>query len=81
MSASAKSFDANVTGVGAGAGSGIGRATAVALAESGARVLGVGRRKDALEQTVRTHSDIEILPLDICAEGAEDTVVATAVAR
>lgn len=29
-----------------GAGSGIGRATSIALAESGAHVLGVGRRKD-----------------------------------
>ncbi|MFG2793203.1 SDR family NAD(P)-dependent oxidoreductase [Streptomyces sp. NPDC048419] len=32
-----------------GAGSGIGRATGIALAESGARVLIVGRRKEALE--------------------------------
>ncbi|WP_326579052.1 SDR family NAD(P)-dependent oxidoreductase [Actinacidiphila glaucinigra] len=37
-----------------GASSGIGRATAIALAESGARVLGAGRRKDAL----------------VCADGA-----------
>ncbi|GEC05018.1 ketoreductase [Streptomyces spinoverrucosus] len=64
-----------------GAGSGIGRATAVALAKSGARVLGVGRRKEALEDTARAHSDIAILPLDICEEDAAATVVATAVER
>ncbi|WP_308293576.1 SDR family NAD(P)-dependent oxidoreductase [Streptomyces sp. RM72] len=34
-----------------GAGSGIGRATAHAFADAGAHVLGVGRRKDALEET------------------------------
>ncbi|MFD8005901.1 SDR family NAD(P)-dependent oxidoreductase [Streptomyces mirabilis] len=62
-----------------GAGSGIGRATSIALAESGARVLGVGRRKEALEQTAHAHSNIAVLPLDICEEGAADTVVATAV--
>ncbi|MDX3853159.1 SDR family oxidoreductase [Streptomyces sp. AK02-01A] len=62
-----------------GAGSGIGRATSIALAESGARVLGVGRRKEALEETARAHSNIAILPLNICEEGAADTVVATAV--
>jgi NAD(P)-dependent dehydrogenase (short-subunit alcohol dehydrogenase family) len=61
-----------------GAGSGIGRATSIALAESGARVLGVGRRKEALEETARAHSNIAILPFDICEEGAADTVVATA---
>ncbi|MFJ5273169.1 SDR family NAD(P)-dependent oxidoreductase [Streptomyces sp. NPDC088358] len=64
-----------------GAGSGIGRATAIALAESGAHVLGVGRRKDALEETARAHSRIAVLPLDIREENAADTVVATAVER
>ncbi|MFE6554722.1 SDR family NAD(P)-dependent oxidoreductase [Streptomyces sp. NPDC004096] len=64
-----------------GAGSGIGRATAVAFAESGAHVLGVGRRKDALEETARAHSDIAVLPLDIREEGAADRAVATAVER
>lgn len=34
-----------------GAGSGIGRAVSAALAESGARVIGLGRREDALAQT------------------------------
>ncbi|WP_055616356.1 SDR family NAD(P)-dependent oxidoreductase [Streptomyces phaeochromogenes] len=61
-----------------GAGSGIGRATAVALAESGAHVLGVGRRKEALEETAQAHTNIAVLPLDICEEGAADRVVATA---
>lgn len=64
-----------------GAGSGIGRATSIALAASGAHVLGVGRRKEALEETARARSGIDILPLDICAEGAADTVVAAAVGR
>ncbi|MET8962030.1 SDR family oxidoreductase [Streptomyces sp. NPDC004074] len=64
-----------------GAGSGIGRATAVAFAESGAHVLGVGRRKDALEETARAHSDIAVLPLNIREEGAADRAVATAVER
>jgi NAD(P)-dependent dehydrogenase (short-subunit alcohol dehydrogenase family) len=64
-----------------GAGSGIGRATAVALAESGAQVLGVGRRKEALEETARAHDRIAILPLDIIADGAAATAVTTAVER
>ncbi|MFD0803156.1 SDR family NAD(P)-dependent oxidoreductase, partial [Streptomonospora algeriensis] len=34
-----------------GAGSGIGRATAIAMARAGARVLGVGRRHEALQAT------------------------------
>ncbi|MQY34024.1 Aklaviketone reductase DauE [Streptomyces sp. RB17] len=61
-----------------GAGSGIGRATSIALAQAGARVLGVGRRKDALEETAHVHSAITVLPLDICEEGAADTIVGTA---
>ncbi|MFF2993297.1 SDR family NAD(P)-dependent oxidoreductase [Streptomyces sp. NPDC057950] len=64
-----------------GAGSGIGRATAIALAEAGAHVLGVGRRKDALEETARAHAGIAVLPLDIREENAADRVVATAVER
>jgi NADP-dependent 3-hydroxy acid dehydrogenase YdfG len=39
----------------------------------------VGRRKEALEQTAHAHSNIAVLPLDLCEEGAADTVVATAV--
>ncbi|MEV7364717.1 SDR family NAD(P)-dependent oxidoreductase [Streptomyces sp. NPDC003631] len=62
-----------------GAGSGIGRATAVAFAESGAHVLGVGRRRNALEETAGAHSGIAVLPLDIREEGAAERVVGTAV--
>ncbi|WP_328890923.1 SDR family NAD(P)-dependent oxidoreductase [Streptomyces sp. NBC_00316] len=64
-----------------GAGSGIGQATAVALAASGARVLGVGRRQEALEETARAHSNIAVLSSDICAEGAADRIVTAAVDR
>ncbi|WJY54021.1 SDR family NAD(P)-dependent oxidoreductase [Streptomyces chengbuensis] len=52
-----------------GAGSGTGRATAVALAQAGARILGAGRRKEALEETARAHPGIAVLPLDIVEEG------------
>ncbi|WP_442817651.1 SDR family NAD(P)-dependent oxidoreductase [Streptomyces sp. NBC_01591] len=55
-----------------GAGSGIGRATAIALAASGAHVLGVGRRQEALEETARAHANIEVLSTDVCEEGAAD---------
>jgi NAD(P)-dependent dehydrogenase (short-subunit alcohol dehydrogenase family) len=64
-----------------GAGSGIGRATAVALATEGASVLGVGRRKDALEETAAAHSGIEILSIDICEDDAPAKVISTAVER
>ncbi|MFF9571540.1 SDR family NAD(P)-dependent oxidoreductase [Streptomyces sp. NPDC014685] len=64
-----------------GAGSGIGRATAIALAESGAHVLGVGRRQGPLEETARAHSNIAVLSSDVCAEGAAARIVSTAVER
>ncbi|MEU0603263.1 SDR family oxidoreductase [Streptomyces sp. NPDC006393] len=64
-----------------GAGSGIGRATAIALAASGARVLGVGRRRQPLEETARAHSGIAVLPSDVREEGAAAKIVATAVER
>ncbi|MFE9611926.1 SDR family NAD(P)-dependent oxidoreductase [Streptomyces sp. NPDC006012] len=64
-----------------GAGSGIGRATAIALAEAGAHVLGVGRRREALEETAQGHRNIVVLPLDIRGEGAADVVVATVLER
>ncbi|MET9351822.1 SDR family oxidoreductase [Streptomyces sp. NPDC006617] len=64
-----------------GAGSGIGRATTVALAEAGARVLGVGRRREALEETARVHPNIATLPLDLRGEDAAGEVVAAAVER
>ncbi|MET9879630.1 SDR family NAD(P)-dependent oxidoreductase, partial [Actinacidiphila glaucinigra] len=64
-----------------GAGSGIGRATALALAQAGANVLGVGRRKDALDETARAHANIEVLSVDLVDNGAPAQVVATAVER
>ncbi|RZQ62482.1 SDR family NAD(P)-dependent oxidoreductase [Amycolatopsis suaedae] len=64
-----------------GAGSGIGRATAVAFAEAGAHVLGVGRRKQALDETAGLHAGIEVFPADICADGAPEAVVAAATGR
>ncbi|MEU9287645.1 SDR family oxidoreductase [Streptomyces sp. NPDC048275] len=64
-----------------GAGSGIGQATAIALAASGAHVLGVGRRQEALEETARAHSNIAVLSSDVCEEGAADKIVSTAVER
>ncbi|MFJ9034024.1 SDR family NAD(P)-dependent oxidoreductase [Streptomyces sp. NPDC102274] len=64
-----------------GAGSGIGRATAIALATSGASVLAVGRRQEALEETARAHAKIAVLSSDICEEDAADRIVSTAVER
>jgi NAD(P)-dependent dehydrogenase (short-subunit alcohol dehydrogenase family) len=48
-----------------GAGSGIGRATARAFAEHGARVLGVGRRRHALDETAAGHPGIEAHVADL----------------
>ncbi|GAA3125800.1 SDR family oxidoreductase [Planomonospora alba] len=62
-----------------GAGSGIGRAAALAFARAGARVLGVGRRVDALRRTAAGHPAITVLAADITAEGAPQTVIDTAV--
>ncbi|MCQ0006561.1 SDR family NAD(P)-dependent oxidoreductase [Actinomadura madurae] len=64
-----------------GAGSGIGRAAAVAFAEAGARVLGVGRRKEALEETATGHPRIEVHPADLRAPEAAQQVIDAAVAR
>ncbi len=64
-----------------GAGSGIGRATAVAFAEAGAHVLGVGRRQGPLEETAALHRNIEIVAIDVCADGAPAEIVRTAIAR
>lgn len=64
-----------------GAGSGIGRAAAVAFAEAGARVLGVGRRVDALEKTAAAHQHIAAHPADLRKGESPAGVVAAAVDR
>ncbi|UMP04812.1 SDR family NAD(P)-dependent oxidoreductase [Amycolatopsis sp. EV170708-02-1] len=64
-----------------GAGSGIGRAAALAFARAGARVLGVGRRQEALDATARRHPGIAAFAADICADEAPDAVVQAAVDR
>ncbi|GAA0941300.1 SDR family oxidoreductase [Actinocorallia libanotica] len=64
-----------------GAGSGIGRATAIAFAQDGARVLGVGRRADALAETASRHARITVLAADVCAADAPRTVIDTAFER
>lgn len=48
-----------------GAGSGIGRAAARAFARAGAQVLGVGRRKDALDETAAGLPEIVAHPADL----------------
>ncbi|MFB4204812.1 MULTISPECIES: SDR family NAD(P)-dependent oxidoreductase [Arhodomonas] len=61
-----------------GGGSGIGRALARRLAGAGGRVLVVGRRRLALEETAEGHDGIEVVAADI-AEAAGRDSVATAV--
>jgi NAD(P)-dependent dehydrogenase (short-subunit alcohol dehydrogenase family) len=64
-----------------GAGSGIGRAAAVALAQAGAHVLGVGRRRTALDETSALHSRIAGLAIDICTDEAPALIVENALER
>ena len=64
-----------------GAGSGIGRATAVAFARAGAHVLGVGRRRDALEETASLHPGIGVHAADLRADGAPRAIVEDALDR
>ncbi|MGP4020065.1 SDR family NAD(P)-dependent oxidoreductase [Saccharopolyspora sp. 5N708] len=64
-----------------GAGSGIGRATAIAFAHAGARVLGVGRRQDALADTAAVHPGIATLSADIRADDAPRAVIDAAADR
>lgn len=64
-----------------GAGSGIGRATATAFAAAGARVLGVGRRQDALDKTAQGHPAIAVLAADIRAAHAPEAIIDTAIDR
>lgn len=64
-----------------GAGSGIGRATAHAFARAGARVLGIGRRKDALEKTAAGHPEIAVHPADLNDPGAPQEAIDAAIDR
>ncbi|GAB4007452.1 hypothetical protein GCM10029992_61240 [Glycomyces albus] len=64
-----------------GAGSGIGRATTRAFSEAGARVLGVGRRRHALEQTAADDPAIGVHSADLREPGAPQQVIDTAVDR
>lgn len=64
-----------------GAGSGIGRATALAFADAGARVLGVGRRQEPLDETVRKHARVVAFTADLRREQAAEEIVEKAVER
>ena len=64
-----------------GAGSGIGRAAARAFARAGARVLGVGRREDALAETATGHPEIVAHSADVCAPDASGRVIDAATGR
>ncbi|WP_315987619.1 SDR family oxidoreductase [Actinomadura sp. HBU206391] len=64
-----------------GAGSGIGRATAAAFATAGARVLGVGRRAEALTATAALHPAIAAFPADVSQDGGPEAVIEAAVER
>jgi hypothetical protein len=64
-----------------GAGSGIGRTTARAFVRAGARVLGVGRREDALTETATGHPEIVAYSADVCAPDAPGRVIDAAAGR
>ncbi|MEV7283219.1 SDR family oxidoreductase [Streptomyces sp. NPDC093252] len=64
-----------------GAGSGIGRATAHAFADAGAQVLGVGRRKDALEETAADRPRIAAHPADLSDPDTPQGVIDAAIER
>lgn len=64
-----------------GAGSGIGRAAALAFARAGADVLGVGRRRTALQETAAEHPNVATFPADLRADGAGGTIVHAAAER
>ena len=64
-----------------GAGSGIGRATAHAFARAGARVLGVGRREDALARTAAAYPGIAVHPADLRDPDVPRQVVEAAAGR
>jgi len=62
-----------------GAGSGIGRATAIALADQGVRILGVGRRAEALQRTTELAPGVEPFTADLRDREAPGAVVRKAV--
>ncbi|MQA98460.1 MAG: SDR family oxidoreductase [Streptosporangiales bacterium] len=62
-------------------GSGIGRATAAAFADAGARVLGAGRRADALSATADLHPNITAFPADLRGDSAAESIVEAAAGR
>ncbi|OEU89282.1 ketoreductase [Streptomyces abyssalis] len=64
-----------------GAGSGIGRAAARAFAHAGARVLGVGRRMDALEETAADSAAIASHSADLSDPAAPGEAVGAALDR
>jgi NAD(P)-dependent dehydrogenase (short-subunit alcohol dehydrogenase family) len=66
-----------------GAGSGIGRATALALGARGYRLVLVGRRRDALEETATATAGADCLacPADVTDEAAVQRLFADATAR
>lgn len=60
-----------------GAGSGIGRAVTTALARRGSRVIAVGRRRGALQETAsQSGSAVEVLPADITTRADRDHIIA-----
>ena len=48
-----------------GGSSGIGRATAIGLAKQGAKVLITGRRREALDEAMREHANVDALIADV----------------
>lgn len=75
----------NQVAIVSGAGSGIGRTIATVLAEAGAAVGCLGRRADALAETVRSIEDAGgqgvVLPVDVTRGGDVTEAVAVVVAR
>ncbi len=73
----------NKIGIVTGAGSGIGRACAIALANEGARIALVGRRKDPLEDLAREIGDAAAFAIsaDVSQAGEIDRVLAATVSR